>query len=156
MDTKSDEHFLAIEATIESHNQEADTYQVNNDEKLTTLTENLQKLTTFIMDQTKISKSSPAQKDTSTPPDPTIVVQTNRRAPPLEGEHYNGMWTLKHDIISPEFYELLTKTELKGDTALDLNNFFSSIKRYLNAVNRLREDLFPDYQSIKRNSEFEE
>ena len=43
------------------------------------------KLTTFMIDQTNISKSSPAQKDTSTPPDPTTTVQTNRKAPPLEG-----------------------------------------------------------------------
>ena len=38
MDTKSDEQFLAIEATIESNNQEADNNQVKNDEKLTVLT----------------------------------------------------------------------------------------------------------------------
>ena len=44
MDTKSDEHFLAIKATIEAHNQDADTYQVKNDEKLTLITENLQNL----------------------------------------------------------------------------------------------------------------
>ena len=36
MDTKSDEQFLAIEATIEVNNQEVDRNQVKNDEKLTT------------------------------------------------------------------------------------------------------------------------
>ena len=74
MYTKSDEHFLATKSTIEANKQEADKNQVKNDEKLTILTENLQKLTTFMMDRTNISKSSPAQKDTSTPPEPTTVV----------------------------------------------------------------------------------
>ena len=64
------------------------------------------------------------------------------------------MWTLKHEIISPKFYELLIKTKIKGDTDLYLNNFFKHIKMSLNAVTRLREDLLPDYQSIKRYSEF--
>ena len=66
------------------------------------------------------------------------------------------MWTLKHEISSPKLYELLIKTELKGDTAMDLNNFFNHINMCLNAVTRLREDLLPDYQSIKTHSEFEE
>ena len=39
---------------------------------------------------------------------------------------------------------------------MDLQNFFNHIKMSLNALNILREDLIPDYQSIKRYSEFEE
>ena len=82
-------------------------------ETLTTLMmDQTNKLTTFMKDQTNISKYSPAQKDTATPPDPTTTVQTNRRAPPLEGEiseNIGGMWTLKHEISSPRFYELLIK-----------------------------------------------
>ena len=66
------------------------------------------------------------------------------------------MWTLKHEISPPKFYELLIKTELKGYTALDIKNFFNRIKMCLNAVTRLREDLLTDYQSIKRHFEFEE
>ena len=50
----------------------------------------------------------------------------------------DGMWTLKHEISSPKLYELLIKTELKGDIALDLKNFFNQIKMSLNAVTRLR------------------
>ena len=65
------------------------------------------------------------------------------------------MWTFKHEISSPRFYELLIKIELKGDTALDLNNFFNYIKMCINVATRLREDLLPDYQSIKRHSHFE-
>ena len=88
---------------------------------------------------------------------PTTTVQSNRRAPPLEGGHstnISGMWTLKHEISTTKLYELLIKTELKGDTAIDLKNFFNHIKMSLNAVIRLIEDLLPDYQSIKRHSEF--
>ena len=121
--------------------------------------ETLKVFTTFMMDQTNISKYSPTQKDTSTPPDPTNMLLTNRRDPPLEGVHYTkigGMWSLKYEIRSPKFYELLVKTEIKGHTTLDLKNFFKHIKMCLNAVTRLREDLLPDYQSIKRHSEFEE
>ena len=80
--------------------------------------ETLKVFTTFMMDQNKIPKYSPTHKDTSTPPDPTTVVPTNRRDPPLEGGHstkIGGMWTFKHDIRSPKLYELLIKKELKGD-----------------------------------------
>ena len=87
------------------------------------------------------------------------MLPTNKRAPPLEGgisDKICGMWTLKHEISSPKFYELLIKTELKGDTALDLKNFFNHIKMCLNAVTRIREDLLTDYQPIKRHSKFEE
>ena len=119
--------------------------------------ETLKTFTVFMMDQTNISKSSPAQKDTSTPPDPTTTVQTNKRDPPLEGgisENIGGIWTLKHEISSPRFYELLIKTELKGDTALYLKNFYNHIKMSLNAVTRLKVDLLPDYLSVNKNSDF--
>ena len=46
--------------------------------------ETLKFFTAFMTDNTNISKSSPTQKGTSTPPNPTTVVPTNRRAPPLE------------------------------------------------------------------------
>ena len=55
------------------------------------------------------------------------------------------MWTLKHEISSPRFYELLIKIELKGDTALDIKNFYNYVNMYLNVVNGLREQLLPDY-----------
>ena len=93
-----------------------------------------------MMDHTNNSKLSPAQKDTLTPPDPTIVLPANRRAPPLDGGHstkISGMWTLKHEISSPKLYDLI-KTELKGDTALDLKRFYNPIKMCLNAVTILQ------------------
>ena len=101
MDTKSDAQFLFIEATIAANNQETDNNQMKTDGKLKLLTENIQVLTALMTDKTNISKSSPAQKDTSNPPDPTTVVPTNKRAPPLERGHYTkirGMWTLKNEI----------------------------------------------------------
>ena len=52
------------------------------------------------------------------------------------------MCTLKHEITSPKFYELLIKTELKYNTDLDLNKLYNCIKMCLNAVARLRERLF--------------
>ena len=132
---------------------------MKTDEKLTHLTENLQVLAALMMDQTNISKYSPTQKDASTPPDPTTVIPTKRRDSPLEGGKsikIGGMWTLKHEIRSPKFYELLIKTELKGDTVMYLKNFFNQIKICLNEVTRLREDLLPAYHFIKKPSEFEE
>ena len=93
------------------------------------------------MDQINIPKSFPAQKDTWTPPEPTTTVNINKRAPPLEGGisgNIGGMWTLKHEISSPRFYEIFIKTQLKGDTALDLKNFYNHINMSINAVNRLK------------------
>ena len=74
----------------------------------------------------------------------------------LNSTKIGGMWTLKHAISSPKLYELIIKTELKGDTDMDLKNFYNHIKVCLNAVTRLQEDLLPYYQSIKRQSEFVE
>ena len=112
-----------------------------------------------MMDQNNISKSSPTQKDTSTPPDSTTVVPANRRDPPLEGVHYTkigGMWTLKHEISSPKLCELLIKKSLKGDTTLYLKKLYNHINMCLNAMTRLQEGLLPGYQSMKKNSEFDE
>ena len=66
------------------------------------------------------------------------------------------MWTLKHEISLPRFYELLIKIELKGDTALDLKNFYNHINMSLDAVTRLREKLLPDFLSINKNDYFKE
>ena len=68
----------------------------------------------------------------------------------------SGMWTLKNDISSPNFYELLTKTELKVDTDMEIKHFYNHINMCLNAVTILWEDLIYAYQYIKRHSEFGE
>ena len=47
------------------------------------------------------------------------------------------MWNLKHNISSPKPYELLIRTELKGETDMDLNNFYNHINMCIHVVNRL-------------------
>ena len=86
------------------------------------------------------------------------MVPANKRDLSLEGGQYTkigGIWTLKNDISSPKFDDLLIKTLLKGDTDLDLNNFYNHINICLNAVTRLIENLIQGNQSIKKNTEFE-
>ena len=134
MEDKYEEQVIIMIEEIENNKQEMKS-------EMKDIKETLKTFTAFMMDQINISKSSPAQKDTSTPPDPTTTVQTNRRAPPLEGgisENIGGMWTLKHEISSPKFYELLIKTELKGCTAMDLKKFYNHIKICRNSFTRLR------------------
>ena len=96
---------------------------------------------TSIMDQINTLEYLPKQNYTPMTPDPTTVVPANRRAPPLDSGQstkIGGRWDLKHDIISPIFYELLIKTELKRDTNMDLKNFYNHIKMCLNVVKRLQ------------------
>ena len=79
-----------------------------------------------IADQINTLKYSPTQKDSPNPLDPNNGVPTNSRDPTLgSGKSTNvcGMWTLRHEISSPKFYELLIKTKLKVVTALDLKKF---------------------------------
>ena len=57
-------------------------------------------------------KSSPTHKDPPKPPYPTTVFPDNRKVPPLDSgqsKKIGSMWTLKHEISSPKFYELLIK-----------------------------------------------
>ena len=66
-----------------------------------------------MIDQTNIPRSSLAQNYTPKSPDPTTVAPANIRDPPLDGGHstkIGGMWTMKREICSPKFYELLIKT----------------------------------------------
>ena len=74
MDTKSDDQFLAIEATIEANKQESDKNHNETTENIKQLTETLNTVLKGLTDKNNISKSSPAQKDTATPPDPTTTV----------------------------------------------------------------------------------
>ena len=152
MDNKSDDQLLIMQATIEASRQDSDM-------KMKKLTEDITATIASMMDQIKNSKSSPDKKGSPKAQCPTTAVPANKKSPPLEGGHYTkiaGMCTLKHEISSPKFYELLIKTELKGKTALDLKKFYNHIKTSLNTVTRLREDLLPAYQPTKRHSEFEE
>ena len=102
--------------------------------KLTEMVKNM-------MDQIKISNYSPDNMDPQKAQDPTTEILYNKKAPPSEGGKYNnngGMWTVKHEINSPKFHELLIKTEPKGHTALDPKNFCNYINMYLNALTLLQ------------------
>ena len=71
---------------------------------------------------------------------PSTAVTDNKKSPPLEGGNSTKIdvkWTLKHEISSPKFYELLIKTELKGYTAMYLKNFYNRIKMCPNELTRL-------------------
>ena len=119
MDNNSDDQLLIMQSAIGSKRQ-------YYDEKMKKLIEDLTEIITSIMDQIKISSSSPDKKDLPKAQDSTTVVPDNNRSPPLEGGNSTktgGMWTLKHDIGSPKFYKLLIKTELKGNTSLYHNKF---------------------------------
>ena len=105
-ENKNEDQFILMKEEIENNKQEMKA-------EMKDIKETLKTFTAFMMDQTNISKSSPAQKDTLTPPDPTTTVQNNKRDSPLEGgisENIGGIWKLKHEIISPRFYKLLIKT----------------------------------------------
>ena len=141
-----------MKATIGANRQDYD-------EKMMKLTEELTAMITSMMDQIDILKSSPDKKDSPKVQDPTTLVPANKRDPLMESgcsTKIGGMWDLKHEISSPIFYELLVNIELKGDTDMELKNFYNHIKMCLNLVNRLREDLLTGYHSVNRHSEFAE
>ena len=80
MDNNSDYQLLIMQATIESNNQ-------YSDDKIKKLTADLTGIIASMMDQIKISKSSPDKKDSPKSQDTTTVVPANKKSPPLEGGH---------------------------------------------------------------------
>ena len=65
------------------------------------LAEDLTEMITSMMDQIKITRSSPNQKDSPKAQDSTTMVPDNKRDPPMysgNSTKNSGMWTLKHDI----------------------------------------------------------
>ena len=148
MEINYDEQFIIIQAKIGSNNQDSN-------KKIKKSTEELKKMLAEIIYQINNLESSQTQKDPPKYLSYTTVVSYNRRAPPLEGGQsmkIGGIWTLKHEISSPRFYELLIKIELRGDTAMDLKNFYNHINMCLNVVTILREDFLIGYHSINRHS----
>ena len=76
------------------------------------------------------NNSSPYNVESSKAQDSDTVVTTNNKDPPLEGVNsikIDGIWTLKHEIVSSKLYEILIKTQIKGYTAVDLKNFYKRI-----------------------------
>ena len=78
MNNKSDGQLLIMQVTIEANRQDSSN-------KMENLTEELKAMIRSMMDQIKISKSSPCKKDSPKAQDPTTVVPANKKAPPLEG-----------------------------------------------------------------------
>ena len=75
----------------------------------------------LFQNQTSLSENmySPKYQDYNT------LLSDKKNAPPLEvvnRTEIGGIWTLKHEISSPKFYEIIIETELKGDTDMELNN----------------------------------
>ena len=106
MYTKSYDQLLIMKAMIDANRQDYD-------EKIMKLTAELTAVIGSIMDQIKVSISSPENMNSPKEQDTITEVPDNRKAPPLEGGSYKtfgGMWTLKYDISLPKFYELLFKT----------------------------------------------
>ena len=90
---------------------------------------------------------------------PTTVFPTNNKAPPLEGicsTKIGGMQTLKHEIRSSKFYELFINIVIKGETAMELKNFYNEIRMCFNDLNRTQEYLVTDNQSTKIHPQFQE
>ena len=86
------------------------------------------------------------------------MVPDNKKSPPLEGgssTKNGGMWTLKHKISSTKLYEILIKTELKGENYMDIKRFYNQIKMCLNDMDRLQEDLLHTYQFMKIHYDFQ-
>ena len=152
MNNKSYGQFHIMQAKIDANSK-------SSDKRTNTYWSQLDKLMAMIknmMDQIKISDSSPDKLYSPNYQNTTNMVPEKNKYSPLEGGNYtqiDGMLTHKHESSS-KIYETLVKAKLKGDTALGLNNFYNNIKMSLNAVTRLQEDLLPDYQSIKSHSEF--
>ena len=71
----------------------------------------INKMLTNMMSQKH--NSSRDRMDTPKAQDPPTAFLANKKATPSEGGYstkFGGMWTFKHEIISPKFYELLIKT----------------------------------------------
>ena len=65
------------------------------------------------MDYINMLKPSPKNKDSRKAHNTNPLLPAKRISPPLEGGHntkIGGMWTIKHEIVSPKFYEILIKT----------------------------------------------
>ena len=74
MDNKSDDQLLITQDTIEANNQDYD-------DKMKNLAQDLIGMISSMMDQIKISKSSPDKKDSPKAQDLTTVSPSNKKDP---------------------------------------------------------------------------
>ena len=92
--------------------------------------ENLTTLIKIMMDQNKNWNSSPENIYLPQAQVHITVFLSNNKDTSMEDGHstkIGGMGALKHEIRSSKLYELLVKTELKGDTALYLKILYKNI-----------------------------
>ena len=130
-----------MKSAIEDNKKETRAKKQYSDDKMTNLTEEFKTILAEITDHINSLKLSANQKYYPKPPNNTTVVPYKRRDAPLEvgqSTKTGGMWTLKHEIISPGFYEILINTELKVYTAMDLKNFYNHFNICINAVTRIQ------------------
>ena len=81
-----------MQATIESNWKDYD-------DIIKKLTEDLTEMITSMMYEIKILTSSPDNNYSPKPQDPTTVIQSNKKSPPLEGGHstkIGGIWNIKY------------------------------------------------------------
>ena len=76
MDNKSGDQLLIMQDTIDANKR-------HYDEKVKNFTEDLTTMFASMMDQVQNSKSLPYKKDSPNYQDPTTVVPSNKKAPPL-------------------------------------------------------------------------
>ena len=115
-----------MQSKIDYNRQDSDKKIKTSDSKPDKLMEVIENM----MSQNQKSNSLPENMDSPKSQDTTTALPANKKYPSLEGGHYTnigGMWTLKNEIISPKFYELLIKTKTKSDTDLNLKRFYNHI-----------------------------
>ena len=144
MDNKLDDQLLFMKFSVDTNNQVTDKPKQDNNElkkKLNKHDFDFSEIKTLlnkflVQNQTSL----PGKIDSPNSQYPTTAVPDNNNSPPLEvgqSTKMGVMWTLKHGISSPKFYEILTIAELKSDTALYLKKFYNHIKMCINLVTRL-------------------
>ena len=104
MENNYDEQFIIMQTVIEASKENIKSNKKDSDDTMTKFTEESKAMLAEITYHINSLKSSPTQKYSPNPPDPSNVVPTYRRSPPLDGGHstkVGGMWTQKHEISSP-------------------------------------------------------
>ena len=84
MDKSSDKQFIIMQATIESNKQDIKAKNQDYDERMMKLTQDFKAILTPIMDHISTLKYFPTENDSTKAPNPTTVVLSNRRDPPLD------------------------------------------------------------------------
>ena len=124
-----DDHLLFIQYSGVTNKQVTDELKQDNDE----IKKKLNIYDLVISKSNKIPKQILVQNQNFSPENmyspkannSTTIITESRRLHHWKVIFYkNGdTWNIEHEIISPKFYELLIKIELKGDTDMDLKNF---------------------------------